>query len=624
MKPKLWRHLIAIIAAVLLCDSLAAAPRTDDLTSVIVVLRPLPRGEAAFDPAAFGGVIEHRSAFQMIVRVPEDSIDEIRGHKGVRSVQRAGTGFPDRRAVSRSTTRSRTYEVGTQTNDFFTTGAYTYNGLGSITAIGPNQDNATDQYQYDSLDRIASTTVHAGATAYTQSFQYDQYGNLISRTTGSTTVSTPAESTTNRLASSTGAQYDASGSMTRDLLGRLYQYDAAGMATARTGQKVYLYTADDERIATINLGDNKWHWTLRDLSQKVVREYESTGTGTAQSSFLWLEDHYYANGRLLAADLDSAEGARRHFHLDHLGTARVVTNGSGQRISSHTYYPFGAEATSISQERDRGYNREEPLRFTGHERDGLEESTDQYSMYLDYMHARYYSPHWGRFLTVDPSWKSGDLTRSQSWNRYAYVENNPVLDVDPDGEAPQAAIGAAIGAGVGLVVGGYKEIKRGYSEPVTWTGSTRRILGAVAGGAASGALSTVCPTCNIGIKVGIGANASVIGGVANRLIAGEEQTVEAARIDAIAGAAGMVAGEAIGAAAKAASSNAVSRNVIKDAYTRQALQRRNHGHLRTRDSAAQKTRELQAKLNAGTTAGGEAVQVKTAKALEDEKKNRRH
>jgi RHS repeat-associated protein len=47
--------------------------------------------------------------------------------------------------------------------------------------------------------------------------------------------------------------------------------------------------------------------------------------------------------------------------------------------------------------------------------------------------ARYYSGGMGRFLSVDP----GDdtwLGDPQSWNRYAYVRNNPVILVDPTGQ----------------------------------------------------------------------------------------------------------------------------------------------------------------------------------------------
>lgn len=52
----------------------------------------------------------------------------------------------------------------------------------------------------------------------------------------------------------------------------------------------------------------------------------------------------------------------------------------------------------------------------------------------DYMHARYYKPIWGRFLSVDPKLNvKRSLTTPQNWNRYSYVNSNPLRSVDPDG-----------------------------------------------------------------------------------------------------------------------------------------------------------------------------------------------
>jgi len=47
------------------------------------------------------------------------------------------------------------------------------------------------------------------------------------------------------------------------------------------------------------------------------------------------------------------------------------------------------------------------------------------------MHARYFSLHLGRFLSVDPV--GGAIGSSQSWNRYAYVRGNPINSTDPTG-----------------------------------------------------------------------------------------------------------------------------------------------------------------------------------------------
>jgi hypothetical protein len=49
------------------------------------------------------------------------------------------------------------------------------------------------------------------------------------------------------------------------------------------------------------------------------------------------------------------------------------------------------------------------------------------------MHARFYSPTAGKFLSVDPVIPASSLGNPQRWNRYAYVMNNPMRWTDPTG-----------------------------------------------------------------------------------------------------------------------------------------------------------------------------------------------
>ena len=66
----------------------------------------------------------------------------------------------------------------------------------------------------------------------------------------------------------------------------------------------------------------------------------------------------------------------------------------------------------------------------------------------DFMHARYYSPNLGRFLSVDSV--GGEVGSSQSWNRYSYVNNNPLNLIDPDG---RLEVRAVYDRGVGIEQG---------------------------------------------------------------------------------------------------------------------------------------------------------------------------
>lgn len=76
------------------------------------------------------------------------------------------------------------------------------------------------------------------------------------------------------------------------------------------------------------------------------------------------------------------------------------------------------------------------MRFAGHWRDFLGLLNVENTEYLDYMHARYYDPNLGRFLSVDPEFDLEKmLGNPQMWNRYTYVTDNPLRYVDPTGRA---------------------------------------------------------------------------------------------------------------------------------------------------------------------------------------------
>jgi RHS repeat-associated protein len=138
------------------------------------------------------------------------------------------------------------------------------------------------------------------------------------------------------------------------------------------------------------------------------------------------------------SDLPSAPNASPRFvylHLDHLGSARVITDASGNVVSTHHYMPFGEEMPSVTQ---GGTNKRQ---FTGHERDP--ESG------LDYMMARYYSPVLSRFIATDPGAMDVKIS-PQSWNLYSYVRNRPIVSIDRDGRNPIIVAGVLILAGIAI------------------------------------------------------------------------------------------------------------------------------------------------------------------------------
>ena len=103
------------------------------------------------------------------------------------------------------------------------------------------------------------------------------------------------------------------------------------------------------------------------------------------------------------------------YHPDHLGSSSYITNLAGNITQHMEYLPFGE---TLVEEHLNSYNS--PYKFNAKE---LDEETGNY-----YYGKRYYNPKWSVWLSVDPLFE-----RYLNVSPYAYVLNNPVKYIDPDG-----------------------------------------------------------------------------------------------------------------------------------------------------------------------------------------------
>jgi uncharacterized protein RhaS with RHS repeats len=138
--------------------------------------------------------------------------------------------------------------------------------------------------------------------------------------------------------------------------GNSYRYDPMNMLAwtdrAAGGGVSYLYTADDERFASLWPG-GRIDYTVRGLDNKTLTTF------TRDAAANWSrKDYIDRTGGLLFASVSTA--GIFHYLLDHLGTPRVVTNAAGNMVESHDYFPFGLEATSTVQP------LAERMQYTGH------------------------------------------------------------------------------------------------------------------------------------------------------------------------------------------------------------------------------------------------------------------
>jgi RHS repeat-associated protein len=413
-------RLVSVLLFAVCTTTLSAKP-------YIVVLSGKSPVTAATVGAAGGSVVE-RFADHLVVDLPPDGAELLRHDPGVKYLELIGEAEP-RSAEPPASSPSRA-RIEAWTPPTWSSGTYNYDGAGNIYAIGtadsPASDGTRNTYTYDVNSRLATWT---GPGSWSESYTYDLYGNMTAKTMGASTMNMPVTTASNHL---TAESYDTAGNRTSSSTSpsHAYAYDSVNMMVkdqeGTSAANWYVYTADDERIGVLN-GDN-WTWSLRGSDHEVLRQFRSVNSAPS-SAWTWVEDYVYRGGLLLASERVPEEGGRRQFHLDHLGTPRMITSPSGALIALHDLTPFGSDMSQCNQETGVGFDREEPRRFTGHERDFAADGCDP--TVLDYMHARGYSVSTARFASLDSH--TGTSTAPQSWNRYGYGEGNPIKYIDTDG-----------------------------------------------------------------------------------------------------------------------------------------------------------------------------------------------
>jgi RHS repeat-associated protein len=338
------------------------------------------------------------------------------------------------------------YCVPGTANTNCTTGGPGFEANGNLAKV-IDSVTGTWTYNYDTLNRVTSSSVSGGPdNGQIGCWAYDAFGNRTSEAMSTTACTsnppklswaTYTTSNTNRMDSTSVNSnqingYDAAGDVTNDGLYQ-YLYDGEGRVCAAKNTLAgtmtqYIYDSAGNRVGkgTITTfscvkSTNGYTPTASYMiglnGEQAIETNGSTG---------WVHTNVYANGALLATYKDATTNLYFAFN-DWLGTKR----GQGEILSAstcvNTYFslPYGNTPSTIGSCPDATEHH-----FTGKERDS--ESGN------DYFDARYYASTMGRFLSPDWSAKIEPVPYSklddpQSLNLYAYVMNNPLVRIDPDG-----------------------------------------------------------------------------------------------------------------------------------------------------------------------------------------------
>jgi RHS repeat-associated protein len=270
------------------------------------------------------------------------------------------------------------------------------------------------RFAYDSLGRLDIASEHKGSNLEQQSwsadYDYDRWGNRYqSGGQNQNLAYVPlgaADINPQNNQFLTNTSYDEAGNVTEDekFRAQQYRYDGNGrqvwtgqLHTSIEGRAVY--DGLGQRVQSVENGTTKT--LVYDIHGQVVAEYGGEDIGT---------------------------GGTHYMMADVQGSTRLVMQCNGAIAARLDYQPFGEEIASDTELRTagRGYGSVDSTRqrYAGMERD---ESG------LDHTLWRKYESRAGRWTTPDPYGGSMQTGDPQSFNRYAYVGNDPVNFTDPSG-----------------------------------------------------------------------------------------------------------------------------------------------------------------------------------------------
>jgi RHS repeat-associated protein len=325
-----------------------------------------------------------------------------------------------------------------------------YDSVGNVTSRAESFSGITDTLEYDSLNRLISAAT-TGQTTLTMEY----VGGNIAYKSDVGTYSYPSagpESVRPHAVSSIAGisgqpnrayEYDANGNMTGGD-GRSFVWNAFDMPISITkgaSTVSFAYDADHHRIKQVTPTEQKHYLTDTVSGARSERKLSLAGAHLRWDSYITVNGEVVSLVSLEAAVGETPETTTvRYFHRDHLGSTSMLTDASGTVVERLSYDVWGKRrfttgapdlSDSIVSQVDRG--------FTNHEH--LEE------LALIHMNGRLYDATIARFVSADPI--IADPLSTLAFNRYAYVDNNPMTYTDPTG---YLKIGKIIGRIIGAIL----------------------------------------------------------------------------------------------------------------------------------------------------------------------------
>jgi RHS repeat-associated protein len=319
--------------------------------------------------------------------------------------------------------------------------SYTYDGVGNVLTRADGNNNISEGFGYDTLNRLTSSSLTATGDSVSKFFSYDSLGNLLMKSdVGNYAYPEAGLSRPHGVLSIDGDEITAT-----------FAYDPNGNQITAAGtnfSRSVIYASYNkpsciqQGASSIGFYDDVDHqrFQLNTYGSSscvaptaTTRYFDAFGVHaevvlTSGGAVSQWNDYLMVGGSMVGVRfLQGSTVTLRYFHQDHLGSIAVITDQNGAVVERDAYDPWGKRRfwnNGADDPTGSGIPPSQTIRgFTGQEMLA--------SVGLVHLNGRVYDPYIGRMLSADPV--VGDPLSGQSWNRYSYVYNNPLAYTDPTG-----------------------------------------------------------------------------------------------------------------------------------------------------------------------------------------------
>jgi RHS repeat-associated protein len=354
----------------------------------------------------------------------------------------------------------RITQVSAGTSNSVSNQSFVYDNLGNLTQRYDQVTNLNEGFGYDSLNRLTSTSAQAGTGPLTQTtVTYNAIGNIMTKSdigtytyaslkaNGSARPHAVSQIMMNDGTTIYGSYtYDANGNQTGGA-GRTIIWNSFNMPNQVIGTKpagtnpnlpqntpvgttsstfAFVYNATHERVKeTLPDGTIVYNVSPRvDTGIHVEKRVSLSGAISYNYSMYAGSLPFGVHTVTKATPASTAVITNRYYHTDHLGSIIAITDDTGTVVERRSYDAWGKRRNQNGTSLANAFVTSDiRYAFGGHE--------DLGEVGLIHMNGRLYDPATGRFISADPTIQTPD--DMQNYNRYSYINNNPLSGIDYSG-----------------------------------------------------------------------------------------------------------------------------------------------------------------------------------------------